>query len=323
MVAQPSGKGQMVLLKAATTSRPQESVLSARLIRARRRKAWIGWVFVAPFLAAFLFAVVAPIVYATYLSLYRDTLVGGVQFVGLDNLITAVEDARLHEAFGRVGLVLAVQVPVMIVLAAAFALAIDSGRLRGSRLFRVGIFLPYAVPGVIATLLWGFMYGDQFGLVHTVNEALGWHLPTPLSDTWLLPAIGNIITWEYVGYNMLVFYSALRVIPTDLYEAASIDGAGAWRIAWNIKVPALRPALVIATVFSIIGTFQLFNEPSILKSLAPNVIETYFTPNMYAYNLSFSGQEYNYSAAIALVVGIATAVCAWLFQTATSRRKAV
>jgi len=286
------------------------------------RRSWVGWAFVAPFLVVFLFAIVAPIGYATYLSLYRERLVGGKKFVGLDNLIDTFKDSQLRSSFGRVALILVIQVPVMIVLAAAIALAIDSGRLAGARLFRISVFLPYAVPSVIASLMWGFMYGDQFGLVKSINRDLGWHLPSPLSDSWALPAIGNIITWEYVGYNMLIFYSALRVIPTELFEAAALDGASQWRIARSIKLPALRPAIAIATIFSIIGTFQLFNEPNILKTLAPNVISTFYTPNMYAFNLSFAGQQYNYSAAIALVVGVVTAVCAYVFQRSAARSEA-
>jgi len=133
--------------------------------------------------------------------------------------------------------------------------------------------------------------------------------------------VGNIVTWEFVGYNMLLFYAALRVIPVDLYEAAELDGAGALRIIRNIKLPALRPAIVIGTIFSIIGSFQLFNEPNILQSLAPNAITTYFTPNMYAYNLSFSGQQYNYSATIAIIVGLLTAAIAYVVQLTGSRKE--
>ena len=288
--------------------------------RRRHPRHWRGWLFVGPFVVVFLAVVVAPICYAAYLSLYRDQLVGGNHFVGLSNLIDAVKDGELQSSLGRVSLFLVVQVPIMIVLAAAAALAIDSGRLAGARLFRIGIFLPYAVPGVVATLMWGFMYGDQFGLVHSINSTWGWHLPAPLTSTWVLPAIGNIVTWEYVGYNMLIFYSALRVVPSELYEAAAVDGAGNWRIARSIKLPALRPALVIAVVFSILGSFQLFNEPNILKPLAPNAISSSYTPNMYAYNVSFAGQQYNYSAAIALVMGVVTVVVARLFQLAAGRR---
>ena len=118
---------------------------------------------------------------------------------------------------------------------------------------------------------------------------------------------------------MLIFYSALKTIPGDLYEAAALDGAGQWRIVTAIKIPAVRGALVIATIFSIIGSFQLFNEPNILRPLAPNVITTYFTPNMYAYNLSFAGQQFNYAATIAIVMGVITAVIAYVVQLRGSR----
>jgi multiple sugar transport system permease protein len=137
----------------------------------------------------------------------------------------------------------------------------------------------------------------------------------------VLASIGNIVTWEFVGYNMLIFYSALRVIPLSLYEAAEIDGAGQWRIITAIKLPAIRGALVIATIFSIIGSFQLFNEPSVMQSLAPNSISTYFTPNMYAYSLSFSGQQYNYSAAVAIVMGVVTMIIAYVVQLRGLRRE--
>ena len=102
---------------------------------------------------------------------------------------------------------------------------------------------------------------------------------------------------------MLIFYSALRVIPHSLYEAAEIDGAGQFRVITAIKLPAIRGALVIATIFSIIGSFQLFNEPAILRPLARNAITTDFTPNFYAYSLSFTGQQYNYSATVAIIMG--------------------
>jgi len=262
----------------------------------------------------------APLVYSIYLSLFRNQLVGGNSFVGLDNYTQALQDPEFWSGFGRVALFLVVQVPIMLGIALLVALAIDSGRLYGKNFFRISIFMPYAVPAVVASLLWGFMYGSRFGLVGNLNDAFGWHLPNPLAPSWILASIGNIVTWEFVGYNMLIFYAALRVIPTSLYEAAEIDGASQWRIVRHIKVPAIRGSLVIATIFSIIGSFQLFNEPSILKSLAPNSISTYFTPNLYAYSLSFSGQQYNYSATIAIVMGVITMIIAYAVQLRGMRR---
>ena len=210
----------------------------------------------------------------------------------------------------------------MLGLALFAALAIDSARLYLSSFFRISIFLPYAVPAVVATLMWGFMYGNRFGLVGNVNDFFGIQLPDPLSNNWVLLSIGNIVTWEFVGYNMLIFYAALRVISTDLYEAAELDGASQWRIIRSIKLPAIRGAIVIAGIFSVIGSFQLFNEPSILQTIAPNSITTYFTPNLYAFNLSFAGSQFNYAAAIAIISGVITMVVAYLVQLGGEKKEA-
>ena len=285
----------------------------------RRRRSWRGWQFVGPFMLVFALVFLAPIAYSIYLSLYKNRLIGGNSFVGLQNYKQALHDSEFWSAFGRVALFLVVQVPIMLLLALLVALAIDSGRLHGKAFFRVTVFLPYAVPAVVATLMWGFMYGSQFGLVGNINDALHTSLPDPLGSHLMLASIGNIVTWEFVGYNMLIFYSALRVVPTSLYESAEIDGAGQFRIITAIKLPAIRGALVIATIFSVIGSFQLFNEPAILRPLARNVLTTGYTPNMYAYSLSFSGQQYNYAATVAIIMGVITMVIAYVVQLRGTR----
>ncbi|ALJ21348.1 carbohydrate ABC transporter permease [Microbacterium sp. No. 7] len=294
--------------------------------RGRRRvhsasRQWAGLGFVSPFLVVFALTFLAPVAYSIYLSLFRQRLIGGNAFVGLENYLQAFADPKFLEGGLRVALFLAVQVPIMLALALVAALAIDSRRLAGSSLFRIGLFLPYAVPGVVAVLMWGFMYSERMGLAGNVNALLGFDLITPFTQEWILVAIGNIVTWEFVGYNMLIFYSALRAIPGDLYEAAALDGAGQFRVVWSIKLPALRGAIVIATIFSIIGSFQLFNEPNILRPLAPSLITTYFTPNMYAYNLSFFGQQVNYAATVAIIMGVVTAVIAYVVQLRGNRQE--
>ena len=286
------------------------------------RQDWAGAGFVAPFLVVFVFSIVAPLLYAVYLSLFQDRLVGGSFFSGLENYTRALTDPLLRAGLGRVLLFLAVQVPIMIGVALFAALAIDSGRLRAKNGFRIALFLPYAVPSVVAALMWGYIYGDEFGLVGQVFDFFGGVAPDLLSGSWVLASIGNIVTWSFMGYNMLILYSALRVVPTELYEAAEIDGAGTLRTAWSIKIPALRPALLLTVIFSIIGSFQLFNEPNVLKSLAPTEITTYYTPNMYAYNLAFNGQQYNYAAAVAIIVGFITVLVAYGAQRVSTRTEA-
>ncbi len=286
----------------------------------RRRFDRRGWIFVAPFVIVFALTFLAPIGYAIQLSLYQDqAFFGGTTFVGLDNYVLLLSDDRFWSGFLRVLVFLAVQVPVMLVLALVAALAIDSARLHASGFFRIVIFLPYAVPAVVAALMWGYIYGTNFGLAADFNDLFGTEI-RPLSLDWALPAIGNIVTWEFTGYNMIIFYSALRVISGELYEAAALDGAGPFRTIFSIKLPALRGAVVIATIFSIIGSFQLFIEPNILRGLIPNVLTTDYTPNMYAFYLSFGGQQFNYAATVAIVMGVLTAVIAYVVQLRGARK---
>ena len=305
-----------------TTSSQFSTIKPSPRIHRPPRRNWSGWSFVAPFMVVFLFALIAPVFYAIYLSLFREQLVGGNAFVWFANYGRAFTDPKFWESIGRVALLLAVQVPIMLGLALIAALALDSAQLHWAPLFRLSIFLPYAVPGVVAALMWGFMYGSRFGLVGNLNSFFHIQLPNPFSSNLVLASIGNITVWEFTGYNMLIFFSALRVVPNDIYEAAEIDGANAWQVIRSIKIPALRPAILITVIFSIIGTSQLFNEPDILQVLSPNTISTYFSPNMYAYNLSFAGQEYNYSAAIAIVMGLIVMIIAYSVQLGATRKEA-
>lgn len=290
--------------------------------RMRHRNRWTGWGFVGPFMIVFALVFLAPIVYSLYLSLFQTKLVGGTSFVGLDNYARALSDPQFWDGVGRVTLFLAVQVPVMLGISLLVALAIDSGRLYGRDFFRLTIFLPYAVPGVVAVLMWGFMYDDRLGLTGSLNDLVGFALIDPYTKQWILTAIGNIVTWEFVGYNMLILYAALKTVPTEVYEAAAIDGAGQFRIVQSIKLPAVRGALVIATIFSILGSFQLFNEPTILKQIEPALISSYYTPNIYAYNLSFEGNQVSYAATVAIVMGLVTAIIAYIVQLRGTRRDA-
>ena len=300
------------------------SALTAAVPRRRRdasRRAAVGYLFVAPFLVIFVAMLVVPLVYAGYLSLFREQLIGGTSFAGLDNYTRAFGDERLWQGVARVGVFFLIQVPIMLVLALAFALALDSGVLWLSRLFRLGFFVPYAVPGVVATLMWGYLYGPEFGPVAQLFEKLSLDPPNLLGSDLMLGSIANVVFWEFTGYNMILLYAALRAIPTELYEAAAVDGAGPWRTAWSVKIPALRPALLLALIFSVIGSFQLFNEPQLLQRLAPNVIDSAYTPNIYAYSLAFTSQDLNYAAAVSFLLGLVIVAVSYTVQLGANRRR--
>jgi multiple sugar transport system permease protein len=295
-----------------------------RAVRGRRAWTWrrrlTPYLFIAPFFVIFVLFLFVPLMYALDLSLYADRLVGGEVFVGLDNFSTAVRDEAFWAGVRRMGVFGLVQIPVMLGIALAIALVLDAGAAYLRPLFRLGFFMPYAVPSVVAALMWGYLYGETFGPFAQLADRLGMTAPRFLGPDLILPSIANIVTWEYIGYNMIILYAALQAVPRELYEAATVDGASGWQIARRVKIPLIAPALVLTTVFSIIGTLQLFNEPQIMTTIAPEVVGSSYTPNLYAYSLAFRFQQVNYSAAISFLLGAVVFVGSYVFMFVTSRR---
>jgi multiple sugar transport system permease protein len=291
--------------------------------RGRRRRSRLAvlvpYLFLAPFILLFLTMLMLPMGYALWLSLFQERLVGGTIFVGLRNYQTALGDPNLWTGVRNVVLFGIVQVPLMLAIALMLALILDSALIRARSFFRAAFYLPYAVPTVIAALLWGYLYGQNFGPFSQLADAIGIARPRFLSDAWMLWSIGNIVTWEFTGYNMVILYAALQAVPRDLEEAASLDGAGPFAFAWHVKLPLILPALFLCAIFSIIGTFQLFNEPKIMQSLAPNVIGRAYTPNLYAYSLAFVSVQYNMAAAVSFITGLIVAILSYFFIRASAR----
>lgn len=263
---------------------------------------------------------VAPLAFAGYLSLFRTQLAGGTTFVGLANYVEAFTDREFLSGVLRMVRYLLVQVPVMLVLSLVAALILDSGYLRLPKFFRVGIFVPFAVPAVVGALMWGYLYGPNFGPIGQLFRSFGGSAPGFLTESGILYSIANIAVWEFVGYNMIIFYSALKGIPPVLYEAAAVDGAGPVRTALLVKLPQLRPAIFLTVLFSLIGTFQLFNEPNVLETIAPAAIGRSWTPTLYAYNLAFIDQRVEYAAAISFVLGGVIAFVSLVFMALLTRR---
>lgn len=281
-----------------------------------------AYLLILPFFLTFGGMVVVPLIYAGYLSLFTTKLIGGSSFSGFSNYVAAFGDSKFLTGLARVALFAIIQVPIMLALALLFALALDSRRVGGAKALRLLIFLPYAIPGVIAALLWGYLLGHDFGPVSQLMRALGLTAPNLLSPGDILGSIIVIVTWEFVGYNMLIIHAALQTIPVPILEAARIDGANQVRIAWSIKLPAVRPAILLALIFNIIGAFQLFNEPNLLQRLAPNSVSDSFTPNLYAYNVAFVNQDIDYAAALSFILGLVIVIISYLVALTLRKRQA-
>lgn len=275
-------------------------------------------IFIGPFMLLYVLFYVIPIGYAIYqsfLTVEREGTFGPATtvFGGLTQYIAVFQATDFWASVLRVLLFGIVQVPVMLGLALLFALLLDSPLLRGKKFFRLAFFAPYAVPGVIAAIMWGFLYSPSLSPFSALTQNIAF-----LGADLVLWSIANIVTWVYVGYNMLIIYSALLAIPTEIYEAAKIDGASNWAIAWRIKIPLVTPALILTAVFSIIGTLQLLAEPQTLRSFSTSINST-FTPNLAVYTTA-SVPNYSLAAAFSVVLALATFALSFAFLKITQRR---
>ncbi|MEU9288542.1 sugar ABC transporter permease [Streptomyces sp. NPDC048275] len=279
--------------------------------------------FLTPFFLPFLLFYVAPVGYALWQSFRVVRRTGGqygtsyTVFGGFEQYAQVFQNTEFWNSIGRIGLFGIVQVPVMLFIALVMALLLDTPLLRLKAFFRVTAFMPYAVPGVIAAIMWSYLYSPQLSPVVELLKGMGWQ-PDFLGPGAVLWSAANVSTWLWTGYNMLIMYAALQAIPQELYEAAKIDGAGDWTIAWRIKVPIIAPSIVLTTVFSIIGTLQLYAEPAVLRQISSNISST-FTPNMLAYAVA-SGNNYQQAAAISVVIAVITFVLSFGFMRLTSKK---
>lgn len=283
-----------------TVAAPPRRTVSRSFARKRQGR---GIWFVAPFTVMFLLFTLVPLVYAIYTSLFTSRLIGGTVYSGLANYSSILSSGQFWGGMARVVIFAAIQIPVMLAIAAFFATVFDIGLAKGGGFFRTIYFLPFAVPTVVAAIMWSFLLEPEFGPFTRLVNNIGFHNTSLLSPSLLLPMIIVIVIWEWTGYNMVIMYTALRSVPKDAVEAAMVEGATLWKIIRFVKLPMLRPVLVLLGLLNLIGALQLFVEPSILASFTPNVSFGY-TPTIFLYNTAIGNQQYNLAAAGAVVLGV-------------------
>jgi multiple sugar transport system permease protein len=285
---------------------PARSLLvqSAWIRRRDRRGFW----FVAPFLAAFLVLMLAPLGYAVYTSLYTTKIIGGTTFSGFANYSQTLESGQFWSGVIRVVVFAAIQIPVMLAIAFFFATVFDLGVAKYGTVFRTIFFIPFAVPAVVGAVMWSFLLEPQFGPFARFASAVGFHNTDYFSTNLILPTIIVIAIWEWTGYNMVILYTALRSVPRDVVEAAILDGTPLWKIILRVKLPMVRPAIVLLVFINTIGALQLFTEPQVLSYFQTQAISVNFTPTIYIYNTAIAGGQYNLAAAAAVILGLVIVV---------------
>jgi multiple sugar transport system permease protein len=283
----------------------------------RRRRALqprvAPWLFVAPAVILAAGLLLAPLLYTLWLSLQGRKVSGsglGVAqqvFVGFDNYAATFSNGALFAGFGRLLIYCAISVPITMVLALVFALLLDNASTRLGRFSRIAIFVPYAVPGVIAALMWGFLYLPGVSPILAVFQALGLDQPDLMGQGAIFFAIANISIWGNVGFNMVILYTSLRGLPQELYDSARLDGCSEIQLALRIKLPLIVPGVILTGIFTVIGALQVFSEPNTIMTLT-NSIGSDWVPMMLVYRDAFVTNDLYGASATAVVITVITLV---------------
>lgn len=282
-----------------------------------------AWLFLLPFALVYVVSFLGPIAASVWNSLFQVRRSRGglapptTVFAGFDNYLTVLGSNPFWTGMVRVLVFGALQIPFMIFGALALALLLDSLSARFVGVARIAYFLPYAIPGVVAAMVWSYLYSPQLNPFVGLLTALGLPADVLVDGNVLLLSMANITTWTFTGYNMLIFMSALKTIPDEVYDAARIDGAGAWTIARRVKLPMVRNALLLTVLLSIIGTVQLFNEPFVLRRVAD--VSSDYTPMMMAYNAAFGSNNLGLAGAISVVLAAIAGILAFLYSALQAR----
>ena len=298
-----------------------------RAPKKRTRNSLAPYLFTTPAIVLYILFTVIPVGYSIWMSTRAYRVSGGVigrktdVFVGFENYLAVFSDSAFTAGFGRLAIYGLIAVPLTLGLALLFALMLDVPAARAKRFSRTAIFIPYAVPGVVAALLWGFMYLPSTSPFTFITRAIGLEDIPFLQEPALFGSLANIAIWGGVGFNMIIIYTSLRGIPNEIYESARLDGAGELQIALRIKIPLVVPALVLTGVFSLIGTLQLYSEPATLQPMA-SAISNSWVPLMSIYQNAFGTDNLPQAAAASTVLAIGTVLVSALILRVVNRRRA-
>jgi len=278
------------------TAPVQTSVTAPRRAwSAQAHEARSGLLFVAPYLLVFTVLLVYPLFSGMWLSLHKADLFGGSQFIGLENYTRLFRDAVFLTSVRNTCYFVILTMPALALIGLGLALALNDGS-RRSTILR-GLFFSSSVLSVtIVTLIWRMVLVPDGGLIANVLTAIGLPRIAFLNDAHLaMPAIAITTIWWCIGLPMMLFLAALQQVPSDLYEAATLDNAGWWRTLFSITLPSIRRTAVVVVVIEIILQFQLFGQAQIMTLGGPNNASLPIV--LFIYQIGFQRWDIGYAAA--------------------------
>ncbi|EYT48724.1 carbohydrate ABC transporter permease [Brachybacterium muris] len=305
----------MTTAPAPERARTATSARSRRRTRAGAAEGRAGLILATPFVLLFLVFILWPVLQSMFMS-FTDMRIQdirtpfAVNFVGLDNYVTAFNDPVFRRAALNTGMFVVVGVPLTMACGLAAAVVLDKGITRFRGIFRMGFYTPVITSIVAVAVVWRFLLQPDSGLVNTVLGFVGIDGPNWLGDpnTALLSLI-IMATWRNFGTSMIIFLAGLQAVPRELHEAAALDGANAWQRFLNVTLPGIRPTMLFVLVTTTIGYLQFFEEPFVMTQGGP--LNATISASMYTYN-QFGYGNYGVAGAMAyltfVVIAVVTAI---------------
>ncbi|MET0304532.1 MAG: sugar ABC transporter permease [Microbacteriaceae bacterium] len=304
-------------------ARPPRPRLTYRQRLSRADVRYSPYLYVAPFFVLFGLVGLFPLIYTFVVSLNDwDLLQGPGEWIGFQNYTDELTDPLFwNSLFNTFSIFVLSSIPQLIV--AIIIAAVLDQHLRAKTFWRMSVLLPYVVTPVAVSLIFGNLFGEQYGLVNNVLGGLG--LDPVMWKTDTLPshlAIATMVNWRWTGYNALILLAAMQAVPRDIHESAAIDGAGAARRFFSITVPSIRPTLVFVIITATIGGLQIFTEPKLFNAASAipgGPFRQYQTTVLFLWDLAFNRGDFGKASAVAWMLFLII-VAIGLLNFALSRR---
>lgn len=295
---------------------PGRRARSIRVNRQTLRRNLDGWLFASPWIVGFLLWTLGPMLASLFYAFTNWDLMTPPKFVGLANFTTMFNDALVWQSLRVTTVYALVSVPLHIIFGMILALLLNAG-VRGQRFYRTAFYLPSVLSGVAVALLWRWLFSTEFGLFNMLLASVGVRGPSWLGDpAWAMPSLILMSLWS-VGAGVIIYLASLQGIPTDLYEAAEVDGASAWTKFWRITLPMMTPVLFFQLVTGFIVALQVFTQAFIMTSGGPNNATLFYL--LYLYRNAFEYFRMGYASALAWVLFIYILVLTLLLYWSSNR----
>ncbi len=281
------------------------------------------YAYIAPFFLVFGVFGLVPFLFTFYIALFEWNPIGDQTFIGLDNFTRMLADPRFWNATGNtISIWLLSTIPQLLV-ALLLAHVLNHARLRFAQFFRMAILVPYVTSIAATAIVFAQMFDRDYGLLNWLLGVAGIGSIDFVQTVWGSHVmIAAMVAWRWFGYTALLYLASLQAIPRDIYEAASIDGAGGWKQFRHITIPSLRPIIIFTVVTSTIGGLQTFTEPLLVArttNLTCGPVRQCQTLTLFLYEQGFGQYQFGYGAAIGVALFVMIILVAAVNYALSSR----